>query len=51
MTEVKENPIKLMRALAVENVSLDFALTGFLKLLNDCSKFCVSKLIEVYNSV
>ncbi|XP_049880322.1 uncharacterized protein LOC126376818 [Pectinophora gossypiella] len=38
---MKEDPVKLVKILASEEASLEFALPGFLRLLDACSAYCV----------
>ncbi|XP_030031693.2 uncharacterized protein LOC115448411 isoform X2 [Manduca sexta] len=40
MTEMKADPLQLIKILAMEEASLEFALPGFLRLLNSCSSYC-----------
>lgn len=40
MTAMEVNPLELIQLLAMEEASMDFALPGFLRLLNKCFSYC-----------
>ncbi|CAH2057174.1 unnamed protein product, partial [Iphiclides podalirius] len=40
LTSMKTDPLELIKILSQENASIQFALPGFLRLLNSCSSYC-----------
>lgn len=44
------DPLKLIKIIAMEDASLSFALPGFLRLLNACSRYC-DEYVDIKNEL
>lgn len=50
MTTMTTDPIQLIKILAVDEASLEFALPAFLRLIGECSAHCTKYAVLNYNS-